>query len=58
MRDFLTSHGLMAGLVLLAIGYLLLLATDPMGRNWASHLSPVLIMAGIGLAAAQALRKE
>lgn len=43
------------GVLVSSFGFLLLLLTDPMGRNWASHLSPVLILAGYGWIAAALL---
>jgi len=59
MRSILRARRLLvSGMVVAALGYLLLLATDRMGRNWASHLAPLLIIAGIGLAAADLTRKE
>jgi hypothetical protein len=35
-----------AGVVVLIIGYLVLTRTDPAGQNWASVLSPFLILGG------------
>jgi len=35
-----------SGLGFLCIGFPLLLATDPGGQNWASMLSPILILLG------------
>jgi hypothetical protein len=58
MRELLTRGRPAAGPALLLAGTLLLLATDPLGRNAASHLAPLLILAGITLAAVDALRKE
>jgi hypothetical protein len=49
---------LLVGVLLLVAGYLVLLGTDRMGRNWASHLAPILILSGLALAAVGALRKE
>jgi len=58
MWELVTHRGLMAGVAILVAGYLLLLAADPMGRNAASSLAPVLILGGMALAVADALRKE
>jgi len=38
-----------AGIAIAAVGYLLLSHTDPAGRNWASRISPVLILTGYGV---------
>jgi len=35
-----------AGLAVLALGYFVLTRTDPAGQNWASKLSPFLIIGG------------
>jgi hypothetical protein len=35
-----------AGLVVLVLGYVILTRTDPAGQNWASILSPFLILGG------------
>ena len=35
-----------AGIVLLIAGFYILTKTDPMGQNWASTLSPFLILGG------------
>ena len=37
------------GLGILVIGFIVLSLTDPMGRNWASTLSPFLILGGYGV---------
>jgi len=37
---------ILAGMGLLAVGYLVLTKTDPAGQNWASMLSPFLILGG------------
>lgn len=37
------------GVGLIALGMALLAFTDPMGRNWASVLSPFAILSGYGL---------
>ncbi|MBI4054830.1 MAG: hypothetical protein HY402_01705 [Elusimicrobia bacterium] len=34
------------GIGLLVVGFYLLTFTDPMGQNWASHLSPFVILGG------------
>ncbi len=34
------------GIGILIIGYVVLSLADPMGSNWASHLSPFLILGG------------
>jgi hypothetical protein len=36
------------GIVLLVMGFCLLRLTDPAGRNWASLLSPFLLLLGYG----------
>lgn len=41
-----------AGAALLVLGFIVLSFTDPMGRNWASHLSPFLILGGYAVIAA------
>jgi len=38
-----------AGVVVLVIGYVVLTRTDPAGQNWASTLSPFLILGGYAL---------
>jgi len=58
MRELSTRGRPVAGLALLLAGLLVLLATDPLGRNAASHLAPFLILGGMALTAAGALRKE
>jgi hypothetical protein len=35
-----------AGIALLIVGYFILTKTDPAGQNWASNLSPFLILGG------------
>lgn len=35
-----------AGAGVVALGYVVLCFTDPQGQNWASHLSPFLLIAG------------
>jgi hypothetical protein len=35
-----------AGVVLLICGYFILTKTDPQGQNWASNVSPFLILGG------------
>jgi hypothetical protein len=37
------------GILTLALGYFVLTKTDPAGQNWASKLSPFLILGGYGL---------
>ncbi|MBI3296661.1 MAG: hypothetical protein HYZ75_00750 [Elusimicrobia bacterium] len=34
------------GMVLVAVGFMVLTKADPMGRNWAASLSPFLILGG------------
>lgn len=46
------------GLISLFIGYFLLTLTNPRGDNWASYLSPILIVGGYGLIIASLLLKE
>ena len=41
-----------AGVVVLALGFYILTCTDPMGRNWASSISPFLILGAYGVIAA------
>lgn len=41
-----------AGVALLVLGFIVLSFTDPMGRNWASQLSPFLILGGYAVIAA------
>ena len=38
-----------AGIFILVIGFAVLKAADPMGRNWASVVSPFLILSGYAL---------
>ena len=40
-----------AGIGILAVGFYLLTWTDPMGRNWASNLSPFVILGGYAVIA-------
>jgi len=40
-----------AGCVFLCIGFFLLKLTDPEGKNWASTLSPLIILSSYGLIA-------
>ena len=35
-----------AGIIILLIGYFILTKTDPQGQNWASNLSPFIILGG------------
>ena len=42
---------IVVGAFIVASGFVVLSMTDPMGRNWASHLSPFLILGGYGLVA-------
>lgn len=47
--DSLSSTGLKtmaAGVVLVAVGFMVLSRADSMGRNWASTVSPFLILGG------------
>lgn len=37
------------GVGVLVLGYIVLSLTDPSGQNWASHLSPFLLIAGYTL---------
>lgn len=46
------------GLISLFVGYFLLTLTNPRGDNWASYLSPILIVGGYGLIIASLLLKE
>lgn len=49
---FISKRGWKAvggGIALLLIGYFVLSMTDPMGQNWASNLSPFLILGGYAL---------
>lgn len=39
------------GIGLVVVGFIVLTRTDPMGQNWASHLSPFLILGGYALVA-------
>ncbi|MFA5974663.1 MAG: hypothetical protein WC859_00665 [Elusimicrobiota bacterium] len=48
-RVFLSSHSkkwLAAGILLAILGFWLLTFTDPAGQNWASTLSPFLLVIG------------
>ncbi len=40
---------ILAGVAVLIAGYFVLAKTDPMGQNWASRLSPFLILGGYAL---------
>jgi len=40
-----------AGIVVVVLGFIVLTQTDPMGRNWASNLSPFLILGGYAIVA-------
>lgn len=54
-EEKITSKGwkvIAAGALLLALGFFLLTLTDPMGKNWASRLSPILILGAYGVIAA------
>jgi hypothetical protein len=42
----------LCGIASIALGFLTLTRTDPRGRNWASVLSPFLILGGYGIVAA------
>lgn len=46
------------GILTAAVGYFVLTKTDPMGQNWASTLSPFLILGGYGLMGAGILLKD
>jgi hypothetical protein len=37
------------GIVLVILGYFILTMTDPAGQNWASTVSPLLLVLGYGL---------
>ncbi|MFH1723217.1 MAG: hypothetical protein ABII00_01210 [Elusimicrobiota bacterium] len=46
-EETITSRGkktIAAGIALLVVGFFVLTLTDPEGRNWASQLSPLLIL--------------
>jgi len=47
-----------AGVAALAAGFYMLTFTDPLGRNWASSLSPFLILGAYGIIAAGILLPE
>jgi len=47
-----------AGIAVLILGFYILTFTDPMGRNWASSLSPFLILGAYGVIAAGILLPE
>ncbi|HAH06604.1 MAG TPA: hypothetical protein DCM05_08775 [Elusimicrobia bacterium] len=54
-EEKITSKGwkiIAAGAVLLALGFFTLTFTDPMGKNWASRLSPFLILGAYAVIAA------
>lgn len=40
-----------AGVVLILLGFFVLSRADPMGRNWAAHLSPFLLLGGYAVVA-------
>lgn len=46
-----------AGIGTVVIGFIVLCFTDPAGQNWASTLSPFLILGGYGTIAAGILQK-
>ncbi len=46
-----------AGAGTAAAGFFILTFTDPAGQNWASNLSPFLILGGYGIIAAGILKK-
>jgi len=48
-RGMLTIGG---GVGVLALGFFVLTLTDPAGSNWASHVSPLLILGGYAVIAA------
>ena len=47
-----------AGIALLVLGFCVLTRTDPGGRNWASHLSPFLILGAYAVIAAGIMLPE
>ena len=52
LETSLTSRGkkvIAAGVFLVALGLWILTYTDPGGQNWASTLSPLLLVVGYGL---------
>ncbi|MFA6091674.1 MAG: hypothetical protein WCU88_04235 [Elusimicrobiota bacterium] len=49
---------LLSGIGLLVLGFVVLSFTDPMGRNWASRLSPFLILGAYCVIAAGILLPE
>ena len=40
---------IIAGIGMVVVGFIVLSYTDPAGKNWASTLSPVLLVVGYGL---------
>lgn len=42
---------IVAGIALILVGFFVLSRADPMGRNWAAHLSPFLILGGYAVVA-------
>jgi hypothetical protein len=53
--ESITSRGwkvVGAGVLILALGFFVLTYTDPLGKNWASKLSPFLILGAYGIIAA------
>ena len=46
-----------AGAGIVIVGFIVLTFTDPAGQNWASNLSPFLILGGYGVIAAGILKK-
>ena len=49
---------ILAGAAVLIIGYIILTKTDPAGQNWASKLSPFLILGGYVIVGAGILVPE
>ncbi len=50
--DRITRRGktiIVVGLAAILAGFIVLTRADPMGRNWASHISPFLILGGYAL---------
>ena len=47
-----------AGVIIVAAGFFILTKTDPMGQNWASKLSPFLILGGYAIIGAGILVPE
>jgi len=53
-EEAITSRGkktIGAGIALLVIGFFILTLTDPQGKNWASSISPLLILGGYAVVA-------